>query len=243
MPSMGTMCAVWKYCWVSLWPWNLYLAARLQRRCCNFYEIQLNQICVYSRKWRRSDHWVRFWVQRNGHGRGNGTSKWCVQITDCSLLEIRFKMLQRCKLNRGYCVCLVSLSSTSDGGSPAQVAHGNQRMTSSPVWTVVHREGVTRRVVWFHIIMRGKKLCTYKLLLILTWQLIGMCCSHTRLYLMCAFQFVATTSDLQSIFWNMLKSITYSEPIFEAHLNCSVGFLKMSWQPNLHKRSQWFFFF
>lgn len=55
----------------------------------------------------------------------------------------------------------------------------------------------------------------YKLLSLLTWQPIGMCCTHTWFYLLCAFQFVATTSDLQNISWNMLKSITYSEPIFE----------------------------
>lgn len=45
-------------------------------------------------------------------------------------MNIRFKVLQRYEVNRDIvCVCVVSLSSTSDGGSPAQVAHGNQRMS------------------------------------------------------------------------------------------------------------------
>lgn len=37
MQFMGTMCAVWKYCWVSLWPWNMCLPACLHatifRKC------------------------------------------------------------------------------------------------------------------------------------------------------------------------------------------------------------------
>lgn len=52
MQFMGTMCAVWKYCWVSLWPWNMCLPACLHaaifRKCVWSVKVLL-RLCVFQK--------------------------------------------------------------------------------------------------------------------------------------------------------------------------------------------------
>lgn len=114
----------------------------------------LKSFCACSRKRRWSDHRVRFWVQRNGHGRGHGPSKWYVQITGTVLLEMRFGMLAKKNINW---IGKHSVSRFSQFNkwwrrtcwSCSWESENKLEMVfiSCPVLTVVHYEGVTRRVV------------------------------------------------------------------------------------------------
>lgn len=130
---MGTMCAVWKYCWVSLWPWNMCLPACLHaaifRKCVGsvktpFVFVRVPESgadpTIESDSGFNAMDMAVAMGHRNGMCRSQAQYFWKWDL-ECWQKKISTEL--------GKILCLVSLSSTSDGGTPAEVAHGNQRIS------------------------------------------------------------------------------------------------------------------
>lgn len=117
--SPSAVCSSWKPCAlcgnIAGWVFGreISLPACLQVRCDNLRKcVHCIKVlmCLCSRKRRWSDHWVRFWVQRHGHGRGHGASEWYLHVTGPVLLETRFEVKSKCQLNwEIFCVWFLSV--------------------------------------------------------------------------------------------------------------------------------------